>query len=57
LEKIKIKILAQQKGIKTVSNYGQNISIFYENGEKELLKAPAKDDDIILETIMKKLKE
>jgi len=57
IEKIKIKVLAQQKGIKAISNYGQNISIQYENGEKEVIKAPAKDDEIILETIINKLKE
>jgi len=56
IEKIKIKVLASIKNIKSISNYGQNISIFYKNGEKEFIKAPAKDDEIILETILKKLK-
>jgi transcription-repair coupling factor (superfamily II helicase) len=56
LEKIKIKVLATLNKIKSISNYGQNISIIYQNGEKELIKAPAKDDEIILETIINKLK-
>ena len=56
LEKIRIKIMAKEKGIKSVSNYGQNISIIYNNEEKELIKAPAKDDEVILEAIKEKLK-
>jgi transcription-repair coupling factor (superfamily II helicase) len=54
-DKIKIKILAQQKGIISVSNYGENITIIYEN-DKKFIKAPAKDDEIILETILNKLR-
>ncbi len=56
LEKIRIKIMAKEKGIKQISNYGQNISIIYKDGNKELLKAPAKDDEAILEVIKEKLK-
>ena len=56
IDKIKIKVLAQNKGIKSISNFGQNITILYENGEKEIIKAPAKDDEVILETIFNKLK-
>ena len=57
IEKIKIKVLAALNKVKSISNYGQNISIIYQNGEKELIKAEAKDDEIILETILKKLKK
>ena len=57
LEKIKIKVLAAIKGIKSISNYSQNISIIYQNGDKKLLKAKAKDDKVILETILKELRK
>ncbi len=57
IEKMKIKIMAQQKNMKSISNYGQNISFIYENGEKEILKVPAKDDEIILKSIVKRLKQ
>jgi len=56
IEKIKIKVLAKSKGITNISNYSQNISLFYKDGTKELIKAPAKDDEIILESIINKLK-
>ena len=55
-EKIKIKIIASKKRIISISNYGENITILYENNKK-FLKAKAKDDEIILETIMKEIKE
>ncbi len=57
IDKIKIKILAEKKGIKSISNFAQNVTIIYQNSKKELIKAPSKDDEIILETIFKKLKE
>jgi transcription-repair coupling factor (superfamily II helicase) len=55
LEKIKIKVLATQKGVVSISNYGENISIIYEN-DKKFIKAKAKDDIIIIETILEELK-
>ncbi|AZV47174.1 transcription-repair coupling factor [Nautilia sp. PV-1] len=57
IEKMKVKVLAQDKGIKSISNYGENITIIYSDDKKEFIKAPAKDDDIILETIITKLKD
>ena len=54
LEKMKIKVLASKKGITTISNYGENISIIYEN-DKKFIKAKAKDDIIIIETILEEL--
>ena len=56
IEKIKIKVLASQKGIKSISNYGENITFIYNYDKKEFIKAESKDDEIILETILKKLK-
>ncbi len=55
IEKIKIKVLASEKGLKSVSNYGQNITFIRNDGKKEFFKAEAKDDDIILQEILKKL--
>jgi transcription-repair coupling factor (superfamily II helicase) len=56
LEKIKIKVLAKEKGVKSISNYSENITIIYKDGNKEFFKAEAKDDEIILDAIIKKLK-
>ncbi len=57
LEKIKIKVLASQKGIKSISNYSENITFIHKDGKKEFFKAEAKDDEIILEKIIKILKK
>ena len=56
IEKIKIKVLAKEKEIQSISNYGENITFIYNNGHKEFIKAMAKDDEIILESIFNKLK-
>ncbi len=54
-DKIKIKIKAKQKGIQSISNYGENITIIYKN-DKKFIKAKAKDDSIILQAILEELK-
>jgi transcription-repair coupling factor (superfamily II helicase) len=54
LEKMKIKVLATKKGVETISNYGENITIIYPN-DKKFIKAKAKDDIIIIETILQEL--
>ena len=47
-----IKLLALDKKIKSVSNYGQNITFTYLNESKETIKSKSKDDDdIIKETL------
>lgn len=56
LELTVIKILATSKKIKTISNYGQNITIAYLNEEKELLKSPSKDDDDIIKVTLEFLR-
>ena len=48
LEIIVIKILAPEKGILGVSNYGDNITIMISEDKKEYIKARSKDDDDIL---------
>ncbi len=59
LQIITLKILANQLGIIKLSNFNQNITLTYsdEHDEhKESLKAPSKDDNDILETLLKHLR-
>jgi transcription-repair coupling factor (superfamily II helicase) len=51
-----IKLLALDKKIKTVSSYGQNITIEYANGSKESLKSASKDDDDIIKEVLNYLR-
>jgi transcription-repair coupling factor (superfamily II helicase) len=51
-ELIVIKLLAIEKEISLVSNYGQNISITYTNGSTESIKAHSKDDDDIIKEVL-----
>ena len=47
-----IKLLSLEKNIRSVSNYGQNITFTYINESKESVKSKSKDDDdIINETL------
>ncbi|WRD31646.1 transcription-repair coupling factor [Helicobacter pylori] len=55
LQIITLKILANQLGIIKLSNFNQNITITYGDEKKESLKAPSKDDNDILETLLKHL--
>ncbi|GAA7952892.1 transcription-repair coupling factor [Helicobacter pylori] len=56
LQIITLKILANQLGIIKLSNFNQNITITYSDERKESLKAPSKDDNDILETLLKHLR-
>ncbi len=56
LQIITLKILANQLGILKLSNFNQNITLTYNNEHKESLKAPSKDDNDILETLLKHLR-
>ncbi|WQY18237.1 transcription-repair coupling factor [Helicobacter pylori] len=56
LQIITLKILANQLGIIKLSNFNQNITITYSDEKKEILKAPSKDDNDILETLLKHLR-
>ncbi len=55
LQIITLKILANQLDIIKLSNFNQNITITYSDEKKESLKAPSKDDNDILETLLKHL--
>lgn len=52
LELIIIKILALEKEVKMVTNYGQKITVIYESEKKEFIESPSKDDDDILNTVL-----
>ncbi len=52
LEIIVIKILALEKGVLGVSNYGDNITIQTSEDKKEYVKARSKDDDDILTAVL-----
>ncbi|ADU83972.1 transcription-repair coupling factor (trcF) [Helicobacter pylori Lithuania75] len=56
LQIITLKILANQLGILKLSNFNQNITITYSDEKKESLKAPSKDDNDILEALLKHLR-
>jgi len=50
IEMMAIKVLAKSAGVSKITNYQQNITLERE-GQKEVLKAPSKDDDDILKTL------
>ena len=47
-----IKLLALEKKIKSIMNYGQNITIVYFNESKEMIKADSRDDDDIIKATL-----
>jgi transcription-repair coupling factor (superfamily II helicase) len=47
-----IKLLALNKKIRTISSYGQNITIEYANTTKEHIKSDSKDDDDIIKAVL-----
>ncbi|MCW8895926.1 MAG: helicase-related protein [Sulfurimonas sp.] len=47
-----IKLLSLQKKIKSVSNYGQNVTFTYMNDSKESIKSDSKDDDDIVKAVL-----
>ena len=52
IELMVIKLLALQKDIKSISNYGQSITFTYFNDSKESIKADSKDDDDIIKATL-----
>lgn len=57
LEMIEIKILATQKGIVFISNYGQNITCKDDLETKTLLQSRSRDDDDIIATVLAYLRK
>lgn len=52
IELMVIKILSLDKSIKSISNYGQNITFTYFNDSKETIKSDSKDDDDIIKATL-----
>jgi transcription-repair coupling factor (superfamily II helicase) len=53
IELIIIKIGALSKEIKTISNYETNISIVYQDEQKEVIKSNSRDDDDLISAVMR----
>ena len=47
-----IKLLSLEKKVKTIANYGQNITFTYFNDSKETIKSDSKDDDDIIKATL-----
>jgi transcription-repair coupling factor (superfamily II helicase) len=47
-----IKLLSVEKKIKSITNYGQNITFTYQNEAKETIKSESKDDDDIVKATL-----
>ena len=47
-----IKLLSLERKIKSVMNYGQNITVTYLNDSKESIKSNSKDDDDIVKAVL-----
>ena len=52
IELMVIKILALSKDMKSITNYGQNITFTYFNDSKETIKSDSKDDDDIIKSTL-----
>jgi transcription-repair coupling factor (superfamily II helicase) len=52
IELMVIKLLSMQKKIKSVSNYGQNITFTYMNESKDTIKSASKDDDDVIKATL-----
>ncbi|ANV97761.1 transcription-repair coupling factor [Helicobacter enhydrae] len=57
LDLILIKILGGACGVKMISNYGQNISVQFNDATKEVLVANSKDDDDVLARVLEFLRK
>ncbi len=57
IELVVIKLLATKKKIKMIMNYAQNITIVFGDDTKETLKAASKDDDDIIDVVLKYLRK
>ena len=52
-----IKLLSLKKGIKSLSNYGQNITFTYVDDSKQSIKSASKDDDDIIKATLSYLRQ
>lgn len=56
LQLIIIKILSRERNVKSIMNYGQNITLILEDERKVSLTSKSKDDDDILAAVLEKLR-
>jgi transcription-repair coupling factor (superfamily II helicase) len=47
-----MKLMGLEKKIKSIMNYGQNITFTYMNESKESIKSDSKDDDDIIKAVL-----
>ncbi len=52
IELMVIKLLSLEQKIKSIMNYGQNITVTYMNDSKESIKSASKDDDDIIKAVL-----
>ena len=52
LQLMLVKILANARNLKAITNYNENITLTLDSGEKVSLKAEGRDDDNIMEAIL-----
>ena len=52
IELMVIKLLSLERKIKSIMNYGQNITVTYMNDSKESIKSDSKDDDDIIKAVL-----
>ncbi len=52
LELVSIKLLALDKGIKSISNYAQNITLTYSSAQKITIKSQSRDDDDVIKEVL-----
>jgi transcription-repair coupling factor (superfamily II helicase) len=57
IELVVIKILALKNNIKSIMNYAQNITIVFNDDKKEIIKSASKDDDDIIEAVLRYLRK
>jgi len=57
LDLVTIKVLAAKKGVERISNYNENITIQYNENQKEYLKARSRDDDDLIAAVLQALRK
>jgi len=56
-ELMEMKLLALDKKIKNIANYGQSITFTYKNESKDSIKSNSKDDDDIIKSVLNYLRK
>ncbi|WP_456449692.1 transcription-repair coupling factor [Hydrogenimonas sp.] len=56
LDLVTIKVLAGRRGIERITNYNENITFQYNDGEKRYIKARSRDDDDLITAVLESLR-